>query len=233
MHYQLAPAAEVKVVRCIRGALWDAILDLRPDSPTFGKWFGAELNAENRLMMYVPRGFAHAILTLDATTPRRSISSAISMRRSTSAACAGTIPRFAIGWPIGRPRFRAKDAAVAGFRPALSRRRAARGHQVRVLLTGASSFTGYWFARELAAAGHQVVAPLRGRGQDYSGVRAERVARLAAMRPEIVGPAPSATTEFVELLAPRFRRAVPSRRARGDYRSPDFDILARAGGQHR
>jgi len=44
--------------------LWDAILDLRPDSPTFGKSFGAELNAENRLMMYVPRGFAHAILTL-------------------------------------------------------------------------------------------------------------------------------------------------------------------------
>ncbi len=64
LHYQLPPAAEVKVVRCVRGALWDAIVDLRPDSPTFRKWFGAELNAENRLMMYVPRGFAHAILTL-------------------------------------------------------------------------------------------------------------------------------------------------------------------------
>ena len=64
MHYQLAPSAEVKVVRCIKGALWDCIADLRPDSPTFGKWFGAELNDENRLMMYVPRGFAHAILTL-------------------------------------------------------------------------------------------------------------------------------------------------------------------------
>jgi len=64
LHYQLPPAAEVKVVRCVRGALWDVIVDLRPDSPTFKKWFGAELNAENRLMMYVPRGFAHAILTL-------------------------------------------------------------------------------------------------------------------------------------------------------------------------
>src|SRR6202045_973836 len=49
MHYQLAPAAEVKIVRCIRGALYDAILDIRPDSPTFRRWFGAELTAENRL----------------------------------------------------------------------------------------------------------------------------------------------------------------------------------------
>jgi dTDP-4-dehydrorhamnose 3,5-epimerase len=64
LHYQLPPAAEVKIVRCVHGALWDAIVDLRPDSASFLKWFGAELNAENRLMMYVPRGFAHAILTL-------------------------------------------------------------------------------------------------------------------------------------------------------------------------
>src|SRR3974390_3505766 len=68
MHYQLMPKGEVKLVRCVRGVLWDAILDLRPDSPTFGKSFGAELTAENRLMMYVPRGFAHAILTLTDDT---------------------------------------------------------------------------------------------------------------------------------------------------------------------
>ena len=64
MHYQLPPAAEIKVVRCIRGALYDVIVDLRPDSPTFGKWFGAELTADNRLMMYAPQGlrsrFHHA-----------------------------------------------------------------------------------------------------------------------------------------------------------------------------
>ena len=68
MHYQLGEAAEVKVVRCIRGALWDAILDLRPGSATFGQSFGAELSAENRRMMYVPRGFAHGFLTLEADT---------------------------------------------------------------------------------------------------------------------------------------------------------------------
>jgi dTDP-4-dehydrorhamnose 3,5-epimerase len=64
MHYQLAPAAETKVIRCLRGAFWDVILDLRPGSPTFGKWFGEELSAENRRMMYQPKGFAHGFITL-------------------------------------------------------------------------------------------------------------------------------------------------------------------------
>ena len=64
MHFQLPPAAEVKLVRCIRGALHDVIVDLRPDSPTYLNWFGADLTAENRVMMYVPRGFAHGFITL-------------------------------------------------------------------------------------------------------------------------------------------------------------------------
>ncbi len=64
MHYQLPPFAEVKLVRCVRGALWDFIVDLRPDSPSFKQSFGAELSAENRTMMYVPRGFAHGFITL-------------------------------------------------------------------------------------------------------------------------------------------------------------------------
>ncbi|MFO0907082.1 MAG: dTDP-4-dehydrorhamnose 3,5-epimerase [Isosphaeraceae bacterium] len=68
MHYQLAPKAETKVVRCIRGALYDVILDLRQGSPTFGQHFGAELSAENRRMMYVPKGFAHGFITLSDDT---------------------------------------------------------------------------------------------------------------------------------------------------------------------
>lgn len=64
MHYQLAPKAETKLVRCIRGALYDLILDLRQGSPTFGKSFGAELTAENRRMIYVPKGFGHGFITL-------------------------------------------------------------------------------------------------------------------------------------------------------------------------
>ena len=68
MHYQLSPRAETKLVRCVRGALYDMILDLRDDSATFGRSFGAELSAENRRMMYVPKGFAHGFLTLTDDT---------------------------------------------------------------------------------------------------------------------------------------------------------------------
>ncbi|MBT8422436.1 MAG: dTDP-4-dehydrorhamnose 3,5-epimerase [Gammaproteobacteria bacterium] len=68
MHYQLAPNAETKLVRCIRGALWDVILDLRPDSESYGKHVGVELSAENRRMLYVPKGFAHGFITLQDDT---------------------------------------------------------------------------------------------------------------------------------------------------------------------
>jgi dTDP-4-dehydrorhamnose 3,5-epimerase len=64
MHYQLAPKAETKVVRCIRGSLLDVILDIRQGSPSFGQSFAAELSAENRRMMYCPKGFAHGFITL-------------------------------------------------------------------------------------------------------------------------------------------------------------------------
>ncbi len=68
LHYQLAQAAETKLIRCLRGVLWDCVLDLRPDSPTFGKHFGAQLDAENRSMMLVPKGCAHGFLTLEEDT---------------------------------------------------------------------------------------------------------------------------------------------------------------------
>jgi dTDP-4-dehydrorhamnose 3,5-epimerase len=68
LHYQLAPMAETKLVRCIRGSLWDVILDLREGSATFGQHFAAELSADNRLMMYVPKGFAHGFITLEDDT---------------------------------------------------------------------------------------------------------------------------------------------------------------------
>lgn len=68
LHYQLAPRAEVKLVRCIRGALFDVIVDLREDSPSFCESFGTELTAENRRMMYVPKGFAHGFVTLEDET---------------------------------------------------------------------------------------------------------------------------------------------------------------------
>lgn len=68
MHYQAAPAEEAKLVRCVRGSLFDVVVDLRPSSPAFKRWFGAELSAGNRLMTYVPEGCAHGYLTLEPET---------------------------------------------------------------------------------------------------------------------------------------------------------------------
>ena len=64
LHFQQAPKAEVKLVRCIKGSIWDVVVDLRSDSETFGKWFGATLSEENRTMMYAPKGFAHGFISL-------------------------------------------------------------------------------------------------------------------------------------------------------------------------
>ena len=64
MHYQAAPHAEAKLVRCTRGAVYDVIVDLRRDSPSFTRWVSVELTAENDAMLYVPEGFAHGYQTL-------------------------------------------------------------------------------------------------------------------------------------------------------------------------
>jgi dTDP-4-dehydrorhamnose 3,5-epimerase len=64
MHYQAAPHLETKLVRCTRGAIFDVIVDLRDCSPTYGQWHGEELNADNRLMLYIPKGFAHGFQSL-------------------------------------------------------------------------------------------------------------------------------------------------------------------------
>ena len=64
MHYQMAPYQEVKTVRCVRGAAFDVVVDLRPESPAYCQWFGAELTAENRRALYVPEGVAHGFQTL-------------------------------------------------------------------------------------------------------------------------------------------------------------------------
>jgi dTDP-4-dehydrorhamnose 3,5-epimerase len=64
MHYQGVPHQEAKLFRCIRGAIYDVIIDLRPASPTYLKWIGVELTADNRKMLYVPEGFAHGYQTL-------------------------------------------------------------------------------------------------------------------------------------------------------------------------
>lgn len=68
LHYQIPPFGEAKVIRCTKGRLYDVIVDLRPGSPTYGKWIGVELSAETRTMLYVPELFAHGFQTLEDDT---------------------------------------------------------------------------------------------------------------------------------------------------------------------
>ena len=98
LHYQQAPRAEAKLVRATRGAIWDLALDLRRDSPSYLAWFGAELTADNRSMLYVPEGCAHGFLTLaDATEVAYQMSAPYA-----PAAARGVRwddPAFGIEWP--------------------------------------------------------------------------------------------------------------------------------------
>lgn len=117
MHYQLPPAAEVKVVRCIGGALLDVVADLRPDSPSFGRWFGAELTAENRCMMVVPRGCAHGFMTLaDDTEALYLVSAAYAPEQERGLRFDD--PLFGIAWPAPPAELSAKDAAWPAHDPA-------------------------------------------------------------------------------------------------------------------
>jgi dTDP-4-dehydrorhamnose 3,5-epimerase len=116
MHYQLQPSAEVKVVRCIKGALFDVILDLRPDSPSFGKSFGAGLNAENRTMMYVPQGFAHGFVTLEDDTEALYLVSAL-YAPALERGIRYNDPTFQIQWPIQPAEVSEKDSKWPDFSP--------------------------------------------------------------------------------------------------------------------
>lgn len=64
MHYQVAPHQEAKLVRCIRGEIFDAIIDLRQDSSSYGKWFGVRLSSDSNRMLFLPEGTAHGYLSL-------------------------------------------------------------------------------------------------------------------------------------------------------------------------
>jgi dTDP-4-dehydrorhamnose 3,5-epimerase len=68
IHYQAAPYPEAKIVRCTNGAIYDVVVDLRPQSPTFKNWIGVDLTAVNRHMLYVPEGCGHGFLTLEDET---------------------------------------------------------------------------------------------------------------------------------------------------------------------
>ena len=110
MHYQGAPHEEHKLVRCTAGAIFDVIVDIRPTSPTYRRWFGAELTMVNRRSLFIPPGFAHGFVTLtDDTEVYYMISVAHAPKFSRG--IRWNDPAFAIEWPLTPAVISDRDAA--------------------------------------------------------------------------------------------------------------------------
>ena len=116
LHYQLPPSAESKLVRCISGSVFDCVVDLRPDSVTFGKWFGAELTSENRLMLYVPKGFAHGYQTLADDTELIYLVDEF-YAPHLEGGLKWDDPQVAIDWPLEPSVLSPKDQSLPAFSP--------------------------------------------------------------------------------------------------------------------
>jgi dTDP-4-dehydrorhamnose 3,5-epimerase len=115
MHYQAEPHGEHKLVRCGRGAIYDVLLDLRPQSPTFLKWLAAELTATNGRMLFVPPGVAHGFQTLAPDTEVH-YQMAEPFHGPSARGVRWDDPCFAIDWPDARERIiSAKDRAYPDF----------------------------------------------------------------------------------------------------------------------
>jgi dTDP-4-dehydrorhamnose 3,5-epimerase len=114
MHYQAKPHEEVKVVRCTLGAIYDVIIDLRPDSETYKQWVSVELTADSRSMLYVPKGFAHGFQTLTDGAEVSYVMSEFYMPD-----CARGVrwddPAFGIRWPLDVSVISEKDKHYSDF----------------------------------------------------------------------------------------------------------------------
>jgi dTDP-4-dehydrorhamnose 3,5-epimerase len=114
MHYQVAPYEEAKLVRCTMGAVYDVIIDLRHDSPTFRQWSSVELTADNRLLLFIPEGFAHGFQTLmDATEVF------YQMSQFYAPECARGVrwddPAFKVCWPAAKRIISERDRGYPDF----------------------------------------------------------------------------------------------------------------------
>lgn len=113
LHFQTPPYAQDKLVRCLKGRIWDVAVDVRQGSPTFGRWVAAELSEENGFQLFVPVGFAHAFLTL---TPDAEVAYKVSAPYAPE--CDGGLiwndPAVNIAWPLegGSPVLSDKDARL-------------------------------------------------------------------------------------------------------------------------
>lgn len=116
MHYQPPPFQEAKLLRVIHGSIWDVALDLRKDSPTFGKWSGVKLTAENRKLFYIPPGCAHGMQILEENTEVIYLCSNYYSPKH-ERGVRWDDPKFAIEWPIKATVLSEKDAKHPFFDP--------------------------------------------------------------------------------------------------------------------
>jgi dTDP-4-dehydrorhamnose 3,5-epimerase len=108
LHFQLPPSPMTKLVRCTRGRLWDVAVDLRKNSPTYLEWFGVELSAENKKMLYVPEGCAHGFYALEDCELLYKVS--YTFQKELDGAVAWNDSAFNIAWPLqGDPILSDKD----------------------------------------------------------------------------------------------------------------------------
>ncbi|HSC81475.1 MAG TPA: dTDP-4-dehydrorhamnose 3,5-epimerase [Chitinolyticbacter sp.] len=115
LHYQSEPHAQGKLVRVLAGRIFDAVVDLRRDSPHFGKWFGTELSAANRYQLWVPPGFAHGFVALDDNT-EVAYKVTTFWQPGAEKSIRWDDPDLAIAWPIETPILSQKDAQGLRFR---------------------------------------------------------------------------------------------------------------------
>jgi dTDP-4-dehydrorhamnose 3,5-epimerase len=114
LHFQKHPFEEIKLVRCTRGRIWDVMVDLRPESPTYRQWVGAELTEDNHHMLYVPRRFAHGFITLSDTAE---VFYQVSQRydRASASGALWNDAAFQIEWPIEPTLISPADQAWTRF----------------------------------------------------------------------------------------------------------------------
>lgn len=108
LHFQLPPMAQVKLVRCVRGAIWDVAVDIRAGSPTFGRWVGVELSAENFRQLYIPAGFAHGFCVLSDWADVLYKTSAV-YSKAHERGIAWDDPQLALDWPVRAPLLSDRD----------------------------------------------------------------------------------------------------------------------------
>jgi dTDP-4-dehydrorhamnose 3,5-epimerase len=110
MHFQRAPHGEIKVVGCRSGAIWDVIIDLRADSPTYRRWLSFELTPENRCQLYIPVGLAHGFQALCDNTEVQYLTSAF-YEPSAASGIRYDDPAFVIDWPLPPTAISERDSA--------------------------------------------------------------------------------------------------------------------------